>query len=108
MAGLAQTPEVFKEILDQLVEGCQLLGPDWTYVYVNQAVADHFRVPIDHLVGRKMTEVYPGIERTPLFATLSRCMTSRVHGRFTQEFAFADGSTRWFDMSIQPVPAGPF
>ena len=108
MARLTRSPEVYKEVLDHMLEDCQIIGPDWTYLYVNQSVATHGHVAVEDFVGRKMTDVYPGIDRTPLFATLERCMTTRTAARFTSEISHPDGSTEWFELSIQPVPAGLF
>ena len=55
-----------------------------------------------------MMEVFPGIETTPLFDTLRRCMTERVALRFENEFVYDDGTSAWFDLSIQPREEGLF
>jgi hypothetical protein len=53
-----------------------------------------------------MTEAYPGIDRTPMFAELQRCMVERRSAIMENQFTFPDGSTRWFELRIQPVPEG--
>ena len=30
-----------RNTLDNMLEGCQIIGPDWRYLYVNNAVAKH-------------------------------------------------------------------
>jgi hypothetical protein len=67
-----------RRALDCLQEGFQIIGFDWTYVYVNPAAARHGRRPARELIGRPMAAEYPGIERTPLFALLRRCMRKTV------------------------------
>lgn len=94
--------------LDTIIEGAQIIGFDWHYVYVNEAVAIRGRQSREALLGHTMMEVYPGIEHTELFTVLSRCMTSRVAVRMENEFVYPDGSKNWFDLNIQPVPEGLF
>jgi PAS domain S-box-containing protein len=96
----------YRETLDSLLEGFQILGFDWTYLYVNPAAARHGRLPPEALHGRRMSDVYPGIDQTPLFATLQRCMHDRTAASFENLFTFPDGSTRWFEIRVEPVPRG--
>ena len=51
-------------ILDHLLEGCQIISPDWRYVYVDDAVVRHSRKERDDLLGHRMMDVFPGIEQT--------------------------------------------
>src|SRR5579862_313306 len=98
----------FQVILDQLLEGCQIIGFDWRYIYVNEAVARQSRKTARELIGRRMFEVFPGLDKTPMFKTLERCMAARTPARILNEFTHADGSTGWFELSIQPVAQGLF
>jgi PAS domain S-box-containing protein len=98
----------FKNTLDHLLEGCQIVDFDWRYRYVNTAAVQHAGAlqTIGELLGRRMTDVYPGIDETPLFQTLTRCMTTRSPVRLVNELTHADGSSAWFELSIEPVPEG--
>jgi PAS domain S-box-containing protein len=98
----------YHSTLDSILEACQLVGHDWTYLYLNDAAATHNRRPNAELFGRKMTEVWPGIESTGLFALLRRCMDERIPLHDEVEFTFPDGSKGWFDVRTQPVPEGIF
>jgi PAS domain S-box-containing protein len=95
-------------ILDSLLEGCQILGSDWTYLYVNEAAAAHGRKRREELLGRSMPEVYPGIEETPMFERLRDCMENRRHQELENEFVYPDGSSSWFELRMEPVPEGVF
>lgn len=95
-------------ILDHLLEGCQIIGPDWRYLYVNDAVVRHSRKERGELLGRRMMDVFPGIEQTAMFEMLQRVMEDRSPAGMTNEFTYPDGQRRWFDLSIQPVPEGIF
>jgi two-component system cell cycle sensor histidine kinase/response regulator CckA len=93
-------------LLDDLLEGFQVLGFDWRYVFVNRAAARHGRSRAQALVGRTIQDCYPGIEGTPLFAHLRRALEDRVPHAMENEFVFADGSTAVFELRMQPVPQG--
>jgi PAS domain S-box-containing protein len=101
-----ETWQGYRATLDSLLEGFQIIARDWTYLYVNPAAARHGRKRPDELVGRKMTDVYPGIEATPVFAALARCMLERVPSSLETQFTFPDATTQWFEVRIQPVPEG--
>src|SRR5690606_22620955 len=92
--------------LDNILEGCQLLGFDWRYLYLNDAASLHNRRPNAELLGRTMPEAWPGIEQTRVFAFIERCLQARIAVQEEVEFTFADGSTGWFDFRVQPVEEG--
>jgi two-component system cell cycle sensor histidine kinase/response regulator CckA len=102
----ASSDRVARDVLDSLLEGCQVIGFDWTYLYVNDTVATQARRSREHLVGRTMMECFPGIDTTPMFSALRQCMTERGHGRMENEFKFPDGSQGWFELRFIPVPEG--
>ncbi len=105
---LQQSQARFRAIFDQMLEGCQIIGYDWRYIYLNQAAEKHNRRPNTELTGQVFMEIWPGIESTHIFAMLQRCMEERIPCRLENEFTYPDGSTSWFDLSIQPVPEGVF
>jgi PAS domain S-box-containing protein len=97
-----------RSTLDNMIEGCQIIGFDWRYRYVNNALTKHGRQTKDELIGSTMMERYPGIENTKVFSVLRRCMEERISHFMETEFTFPDGSKGWFELSIQPVPEGIF
>ena len=95
-------------VLDSLLEGFQLIDREWRYQYVNETAARHSRAKKEMMLGRRMTEVHPGIENTALFAPLRRCMQQRKAERSESQLNYADGTTAWFELRIEPVPEGIF
>ncbi|HNX58201.1 MAG TPA: PAS domain S-box protein, partial [Spirochaetota bacterium] len=77
-------------------------------LYINESAARWGRKKRDELIGRTVTECYPGIESQPVFTVLSECMTERTRRREEIEFTFSDGSTALFEFFIHPVPEGLF
>ena len=97
---------VVGHVLDNLLEGCQVIGFDYRYVYVNDALVAQSGKTRDELIGRTMMECYPGIEGTAMFAELSRTMADRSHHRMENEFTFPDGTKKWFELKFVPVSDG--
>ena len=105
---LRDSEERFRGTLDNMMEGCQIIGHDWRYLYINDTAARHGLKPREELLGRTMAEVYPGIETTPLFDMMKECMDERLPGHMENEFKYPDGTSAWFDLGFQPVPEGIF
>lgn len=103
---LRKSESRYRELLDAMAEGYQIIGFDHRYQYVNDAAARHGRRAKEELLGRTMMEAYPGIEATPMFSELRRCMNDRASAVIDNEFAYPDGSSAWFSLSMQPVPQG--
>lgn len=106
----ATLPEIITDTLyatiDEVPEGFQIIDKDWRYVYVNRAMAKHGKSTKEQLMGKTIMECYPGIDQTPLFKKLKKCMNERISERFEYEFTFPDGTRGWFDLYIHPVAGG--
>jgi PAS domain S-box-containing protein len=100
--------ERFHSTLDNMLEGCQLIGFDWRYLYINAAAEIHNRRPNAELLGNVYTEMWPGVESTEVYNRMRNCMNERQTFVMENEFVFPNGSTGWFDLSIQAVPEGIF
>ncbi|MBK6645006.1 MAG: PAS domain S-box protein [Anaerolineales bacterium] len=96
----------FHSALDGMLEGVQILDFDWRYIYLNRSAEEHNRRPNTDLLGRRYMEMWPGIENTHVFAVIKRCLEERVSFQLENEFAYSDGTIRWFNLSIQPVSDG--
>jgi len=98
--------KIARDVLDSLQEGCQVIGFDWKYLYVNDALVAQGRLAREALIGRTMMECYPGLESQPFFSVLRRSMENRTRELTEIEFLFPDGSPGWFDLRVVPVPDG--
>jgi PAS domain S-box-containing protein len=103
---LEHSAALFRSTLDNMLEGCQIVGFDWRYRYVNAAAARQNRQPAEALIGRTMMEAFEGIEATEIFRTIRRCMEDRLAQRSESEFVFPDGTQGWFEVSVLPAPEG--
>ena len=105
-ATLRESEQRYRRTLESMMEGCQIISHDLRYLYLNKIAARHGRQEVAALLGRTMTECYPGIESTPMFAELRRCLETRQPVQMENEFVYPDGATALFDLCIQPVPEG--
>lgn len=93
-------------LFDGLIEGVQIISHEWRFVYVNDTAAKQGKVNREVLIGSTMMEIYPGIEYTSLFKRIGDCLTGGASFKMVNQFNFPDGSTGFFDLSIQPISEG--
>jgi len=106
--GLRESEEKYRVTLDSMMEGCQIIDFNYRYIYLNDTAIRHSQRTREELIGRTMMELYPGVEQTEMFANLRRCMEYRMTHQMENLFTYPDGSQRWFELSIEPVPEGVF
>ncbi|MBK7030297.1 MAG: PocR ligand-binding domain-containing protein [Bacteroidales bacterium] len=61
---LKASEERSRKVLDQMLEGCQIIGFDWRYIYLNQT-AERFtiEVQIAELLGNRYMDMWPGLKK---------------------------------------------
>jgi PAS domain S-box-containing protein len=98
----------YRHTLDAMIEGCQIIGFDWRYLYINDPAARQGHYSKEELLGYTMMEKYPGIENTEMFEKLQFCMNERIPQFMENKFTYPDGSIGCFDLKIQPIEEGIF
>ncbi len=98
----------FHRLFDGMLEGCQIIGFDWRYLYINESAARNSRTVVADRLGKTLMEVFPGVEKTQRFADFERCMRERTSQRHESRVDYPDGSFAWFEVTIQPAPEGIF
>ena len=56
---LRESEARYRNTLDSMLEGCQIIGHDWRYLYVNNVAARHGRRPATESLGRTLMETSP-------------------------------------------------
>ncbi len=105
-ATLQASEAKFRNALDAMLEGCQIIDFDWRYLYLNEVADKHNRRPKETLLGQKYMDMWPGIEATEVFAVIRWCMEAREPQFMENKFTFPDGSEGYFELKIYPVPEG--
>lgn len=103
---LRKSEERYRNTLDHMLEGCQIIGFDWKYIYLNHTAETHNRRPNTELIGNRYMDLWPGIEDTEVFKIIQKTLETRIPDHLENEFVFPDGCRGWFDLSILPVPEG--
>jgi len=103
---LRESEEKYRRTLDTMLEGCQIVGSDWRYLYLNETAEKHNRRPKAEMLGREMAECWPGITETEVYALEKSCMEQRTSHQLDNPFTFPDGHTGWFRLIIQPQAEG--
>ncbi|MDP2825475.1 MAG: PAS domain S-box protein [Sulfuritalea sp.] len=103
---LRQSESNLRGMLDTMLEGCQIVGFDWRYRYINSAAEGHNRRPREEMLGRTVMECWPRIAETEFYALLTSCMEQRTTHHLDHEFVLPDRRRAWFRLIVQPVPEG--
>ncbi|MFN8588654.1 MAG: PAS domain S-box protein [Candidatus Eisenbacteria bacterium] len=105
-SSLVESEARLRATLDALFEGCQLIGRDWRYLYMNAAAVRHGRRPAAELLGRRFDECWPGIEQTELYRRIAGVLETGTADRMLNRFEYPDGSSATFDLRFEPAPEG--
>lgn len=105
---LKESEDRLRSSLDNMIEGCQIIGYDYKYLFLNKAALHSSRKTSEELLGKTMMECYPGIEKTEMFRKLKSCMEERIPANFENEFTYPDGEKKFFFLKFEPVPEGVF
>jgi PAS domain S-box-containing protein len=105
---IEQNEEHYKNTLNSMLEGCQIIGYDWRYLYLNTIAERQSKRQRMALLGYSFMDVWPGVERTDLFAAMERSMKNRTIEAMENLFVYPDGKAGWFKLQIVPIPEGIF
>ena len=105
---LQQAEERFRYVMDNMLEGCKLIDFNWTLLYVNEAAASHFLKRREEVIGRSLFDAHPGLVDSEAFPYLRRCMEDRKAQHLQETVLRPDGTARWYEVSVIPVPEGIF
>jgi PAS domain S-box-containing protein len=103
---LRESEERLRRLLESMSEHIAVFDTEWRYLLANEALTRSLEIPREQLLGKKLTEVFPGIEKSAFFEAGERVMKSRKPATVTNEYTFEDGRTGWFESHIYPVPEG--
>ena len=94
------------DVLNAMVEGFALLGPDFAILDVNDRTAGLGGRSASQLVGRSHWDAFPGTEHSALGDLYRRVMRDRVPGSLEHRCARPDGREMWLEACAYPAPDG--
>lgn len=98
----------YRQTLDTMMEGVQIIGFDGKIIYVNDKLAEQAKFTKEQMIGRTLSELYPGVEQAPIYQAYQKCLKDRQPLHFEEKFDFPDQTVQTFEISVQPVPEGIF
>lgn len=98
------TESRYDRILDSMGEGCQIISPEWKYLYVNEAATKCGYQSEDRLTGSKILDVYLYTENTEIFRVLCQFTEQRQQWSMENEFSYSNGSKRRSNRNIRTDP----
>lgn len=98
----------YQSVLDNMLEGCQIISPEWEYLYLNDAAIAQSHLDRHQLMGHSMLKLYPGIEKTSMFHQLEMAMKNRLSSHIESQFNYPDGQKGYFELYVEPVTEGLF
>lgn len=105
---IMQSEERFRNALDDMLEGCQIIGFDWKYIYCNSSSIKIYRIDKHAPPDLTIKELFPGTDNSALYRDMELCMHRRQRLKKEYEFTFPDSSRGFLDLSIHPAPEGIF
>ena len=103
---LRKSEQRYRLLLESIADGVFVLDREWCYTIVNDAAAEFVQMPKAKLVGGKLQELFPELEKTTFFETMRSVMESRQPGTISDQYRFQDGRESWYEVFIYPVPEG--
>lgn len=93
-------------ILDLLLEGVLIADREWHCTYVNDVFAGYQSEPKEVLTGKRLQDIFPGIEEQPVFGVLTACMAGAPQQLTETHLRFTDGTLCWLELRVVPVDEG--
>ena len=101
-----RTDERYRILLESISDSVYVLDREWRHVIVNEAGSRFTHIPVDKLLGNKLTDLFPGVEKTSFFAAFRRVMETRKPETASDKYVFEDGREGWYEVDVYPVPEG--
>ncbi len=103
---LGQALTRFKGTMDNMIEGCQIVGYDSTVLYSNDAAANLLGRRPDTYFGMTITEAYSELQGIDLIDAVERCIRDRVPSKIQLSKITDTENSVSLSARVEPVPDG--
>ncbi len=105
---LKESQERYKTLIESTKDSVYVLDYDWKHILVNNAATEFTGFSKEELIGHRLQEVFPGVEKTPFFKTFERVMKTKKPEKVSNEYLFEDGHKGYYEVNVTPIPEGIF
>lgn len=103
---LRERDKQYFTLLESLSDSVYVLDSEMRHIIVNEAATQFVQMPREKLLGNKLTNLFPGIEKTDFFQVFKKVLETRESDVVISEFHFEDGRKGWYEVHVDPVPEG--
>jgi PAS domain S-box-containing protein len=96
----------YRLLLESITDGVLVADRELRYILVNDKLSYIARMPKEKLLGRRMIDLFPGIEETVFFRTYRQVLETGTPATAIDEFTFPDGRKNWLEVHTYPAPEG--
>jgi len=94
-------------VLNSICEGIWILDKEWRFTFVNEPGARFVDLSPNQLIGRKLTDVLPGIEKTKFHAICEQVRRKQISEPLSVLFTLPNGSKILYKIhACPPIPQG--
>ncbi len=105
---LRESEEKYRRLHEAITDSVFVLDREWRYVMANDVSAKLVKIPKNKLIGKKITDIFKGIESSSFFMTYRKVMESRKPDTAIDRFQHEDGREGWYEVNVYPSPDGIF
>jgi PAS domain S-box-containing protein len=96
----------YQTLLDSITDAVFVLNRKWEYILVNQKAAVLVKMTKEQLLGKEITNLFPGIEQTKFFKGYARVMKNQNFERIVEEFIHPDGRKGYYEVDVYHINEG--
>lgn len=89
--------------LSNLPIGIQVIDAQMRYVFLNDRILSQVGKSLDEHVGKRMEEVYPGIENSDIYKAIQKCHKTGVPKRVHNEYVMPDGKLTYWELDLKRI-----
>jgi len=100
--------EKYSILIESSNDGILLIDSEWRYIMMNDACAAMAQMVKEDLIGKKMTDVFPGVEYTVFGKNYAKVLETGISSKAFDKFTYPDEREVWYENHVFPVPEGLF
>ncbi|SMF12082.1 ATP-binding protein [Pseudobacteriovorax antillogorgiicola] len=97
----SEISRVFYFVTSNCSFGLQIISPEYRYIYLNEVLLNQIKMVKEELVGKKMSDVFPGIEKAQVYSEIEACFATKEPRSFVNEFTLESGETLYYNLDLE-------
>lgn|GEM_PF-2643035 len=103
---LRESEKRYRHLMESITDAVTVVDREWRQVLVNSAAERFLEMPKEKLLGTRVTDALPGVEKTEFFKTMQRVMETREPAVVSGQYSFESGRVGWYEVRVYPAEEG--